>query len=248
PLVDLHSRVFAVLVGQPCKHKYQASVRAASDRITTEGIAAGFPAHMWKHRRGRFAVINVGLTYGKGCATPSWPNNKEYSPLAERLLADPYISRMANFASGVFASWAPHLYQHYHDNDEKLHIKLSHLRRPFVGSIFSCAAFNFGPNVWTFKHQDAVNLALGWCAIQALGNFEPTKGGHPILWDLMLVIEFPPGTLRVLIPSATLSQIGWIPRCPSSSCDCVSIRNCLSGSKITFKGGPLLLRFKNFPS
>ncbi|KAJ7805372.1 hypothetical protein B0H14DRAFT_2190781, partial [Mycena olivaceomarginata] len=123
PLVDLHGRVFAVLVGQPCKHEYQASVHAAYDRITAEGIAAGFPAHMRKHRRGLFAVINVGLTYGKGCAAPSWLNNKEYSPLAERLLADPHINRMANFAR-VFASWAPRLYQHYHDNDEKLHIKL----------------------------------------------------------------------------------------------------------------------------
>ncbi|KAJ7859048.1 hypothetical protein B0H14DRAFT_3085015 [Mycena olivaceomarginata] len=102
---------------------------------------------------------------------------------------------MANFASGVFPSWAPHLYQHYHNNNEKLHIKLPHLRRPFVGSIFSCAAFNFGPNVWTFKHRDVVNLAFGWCAIQALSDFDPTKGGH----------LFPPGAL-ILIPSTTLSH------------------------------------------
>ncbi|KAJ7857275.1 hypothetical protein B0H14DRAFT_3085238 [Mycena olivaceomarginata] len=83
--------------------------------------------------------------------------------------------------------------------------KLPDLRRPFVGSIFSCAVFNFGPNVWTFKHRDILNLAFGWCAIQALGNFDPTKGGHLVLWDLMLVIEFPPGAL-ILIPSATLSH------------------------------------------
>jgi hypothetical protein len=74
-----------------------------------------------------------------------------------------------------------------------------------VGSIFSCAAFNFGPNVWTFRHRDVLNLAFGWCAIQALGSFDPTKGGHLVLWDLMLVIEFPPGAL-ILIPSATLSH------------------------------------------
>ncbi|KAJ7310667.1 hypothetical protein DFH08DRAFT_718702, partial [Mycena albidolilacea] len=52
---------------------------------------------------------------------------------------------------------------------------------------------------------DVLNLAFGWCAIQALGDFDPTKGGHLVLWDLMLVIEFPPGTL-ILIPSATLSH------------------------------------------
>jgi hypothetical protein len=76
-----------------------------------------------------------------------------------------------------------------------------------VGSIFSCAAFNFGPNVWTFKHRDVLNLAFRWCAIQAVGKFDATKGGHLILWDLKLVIEFPVGAL-VLIPSATLWEMG----------------------------------------
>ncbi|KAJ7256855.1 hypothetical protein B0H12DRAFT_1015628, partial [Mycena haematopus] len=62
-----------------------------------------------------------------------------------------------------------------------------------------------GPNVWTFKHRDVLNLPFGWCAIQAAGPFDPKKGGHLILWDLKLVVEFPPGAL-VLIPSATLSH------------------------------------------
>jgi hypothetical protein len=48
-----------------------------------------------------------------------------------------------------------------------------------------------------------VNLPFGWCAITALGNFDPTLGGHLVLWDLKLVIEFPPGS-TILIPSATL--------------------------------------------
>jgi hypothetical protein len=87
-----------VLVGQPRKQKYQASVHAAYDTIANEGIAASFPAYMRKHRRGLFAAINVGLTYGMGCTIPCWLNNKNYN-----LLADPYINRMVNFASGAFA-------------------------------------------------------------------------------------------------------------------------------------------------
>lgn len=43
------------------------------------------------------------------------------------------------------------------------------------------------------------------CAIQALGPFDPTKGGHLILWDLRIIIEFPPGA-TILIPSATLTH------------------------------------------
>jgi hypothetical protein len=223
PLVDVHGRVFAVLVGQPRRPEYAASVAAAYDAITREGIAARFPAPMYKHRRGFFAAINVGLSYGKGQAVPSWLHT-DYDDLANRLLANPDITRMATFASGVllffqclsffawlitsaaaFAMWAPRLYTYYSEHDRELRKELPHLRRLFPKSVFSCAAFNFGPNVWTFRHRDVLNLPFGWCAIQAAGPFDPTKGGHLILWDLMLVIEFPPGAL-VLVPSATLSH------------------------------------------
>ena len=77
--------------------------------------------------------------------------------------------------------------------------------RNFAGSVFACASMNFGPSVRSFKHRDPSNLAFGWCAITALGNFDPTKGGHLILWDLRLAIEFPPGS-TILIPSATLTH------------------------------------------
>ncbi|KAJ7818426.1 hypothetical protein B0H14DRAFT_3089505 [Mycena olivaceomarginata] len=75
---------------------------------------------------------------------------------------------------------------------------------PFPKSVFSCAAFNFG-NVCCFKHRDVCNLPFGWCAVQSLGNFDPHLGGHLILWDLKLVVEFPAGTL-ILLPSATIAH------------------------------------------
>ncbi|KAJ7766400.1 hypothetical protein DFH07DRAFT_867033 [Mycena maculata] len=90
------------------------------------------------------------------------------------------------------------------DHDARLQ-RDSPLHRPFVGSIFSCAAFNFSTNVWTFRHRDVLNLAFGWCAVQALGEFDATEGGHIVLWDLKLVVEFPHGAL-VLIPSATIAH------------------------------------------
>ena len=43
------------------------------------------------------------------------------------------------------------------------------------------------------------------CAIQSLGNFDHTKGGHLILWQLNIMLEFPPGFLA-LIPSATITH------------------------------------------
>lgn len=49
------------------------------------------------------------------------------------------------------------------------------------------------------------NLAFGWCAITALGDYDPTLGGHLVLWDLGIIIEFPPGS-TILIPSACIKH------------------------------------------
>ncbi len=56
-----------------------------------------------------------------------------------------------------------------------------------------------------FPHLDFANLPFGFCAITALGDYDPTKGGHLILWECKLVIEFPPGS-TILIPSAIITH------------------------------------------
>ncbi|KAJ7866708.1 hypothetical protein B0H13DRAFT_1636504 [Mycena leptocephala] len=205
PLLDKHGRIIAVLAGRPNRDAYLASATAAFHAIRSAGLGAQFPAALRQHRRGLFAAINVGLFYGKGQAAPCWLNNKEYTPLVDGLLANGDVRRLACFADQAFALWAPRLYKYYREHDAALLFNRPHLRRPFVGSIFSSAAFNFGPNAWTFKHRDVLNLAFGWCAVQALGRFDATKGGHLVLWDLELVVEFPHGAL-ILLPSATIAH------------------------------------------
>ncbi|KAJ7310675.1 hypothetical protein DFH08DRAFT_626140, partial [Mycena albidolilacea] len=79
------------------------------------------------------------------------------------------------------------------------------LKRPFSKSVFSCTAFNFGSNIWMFKHCDVCNLPFGMCVVQSLGNFDPQQGGHLVLWDLKLVIKPPAGAL-ILLPSATIAH------------------------------------------
>jgi hypothetical protein len=69
--------------------------------------------------------------------------------------------------------------------------------------VFACVTFNFGPQTVTFPHLDFLNLAWGWCFITALGWYDYRKGGHLIIWDLRLMIEFPPGA-TFAIPSAVL--------------------------------------------
>lgn len=73
----------------------------------------------------------------------------------------------------------------------------------FPHSVWACITINFGPQTVTFPHRDYGNLPFGWCAITALGNYNPDVGGHLVLWDCKMVIRFPPGT-TILIPSAIL--------------------------------------------
>lgn len=76
-----------------------------------------------------------------------------------------------------------------------------HLNFPLRNSPHASVTYNFGPRTVTFTHRDKMNRLAGWCGVFALGDFDHTKGGHIILWDLGLVVEFPPGSL-ILIPSA----------------------------------------------
>lgn len=76
------------------------------------------------------------------------------------------------------------------------------LRWPFAGGVFAACTWNFISTVCA-PHVDCANLVWGWCAITALGRFNPDRGGHLILWDLRLIIRFPPGA-TIFVPSALL--------------------------------------------
>ena len=60
-------------------------------------------------------------------------------------------------------------------------------------------------NIVTFEHSDFGNKANGVCPIWCGGDFNFRKGGHLILRQLKLAIQFPPGSLAI-IPSATLKH------------------------------------------
>lgn len=103
--------------------------------------------------------------------------------------------------------WSPDMYSHFKKRLDKLfdHPKHCHLKCITACGVYPTAAFNFGPRVWTVRHRDVKNCTFGWCAIQALGSFDHTKGGHLVLDDLRLVVEFPSGS-TILIPSATFTH------------------------------------------
>ncbi|KAJ7106235.1 hypothetical protein C8R44DRAFT_638622, partial [Mycena epipterygia] len=204
-IVDAKGRIIAVLAGQPDDLTYAAAAAAAFTALMTESQAAHFPRKMSLHRRGFYPAVHAGLNYAKGQRVPSRMDNGEHGALIQRLLGNSNIRCMAIYASAAFGLWAPRVYTYYDEHDRALRRHYPDLQRNFAKSVFSCATFNFGPNVWTFKHRDVLNVPFGWCAVQALGLFDPRKGGHLVLWDLKLVIEFPAGS-TILLPSATIAH------------------------------------------
>lgn len=86
-----------------------------------------------------------------------------------------------------------------------IHAKYPKLKRIFPSTVFAAASYNLGPRTICFKHTDFGNIPFGWCSVTAFGDYDPTKGGHIILWDCHLVIEFPPGS-TILLPSATITH------------------------------------------
>lgn len=205
PFFDKAGRLIALLGGRPKDAAYLQSTNAVFDLMMQEGLKANFHQKFQEHTRGRFMALNVGVTHGKGTHHPVNLDNHEHTEMVARLLASKHVQRMASFSDGSFALWNTLVYDYYLRYLKTLFEKMPELRRIFDRSVFPTAAFNFGPNVWTYKHRDVLNCPFGWCAIQALGRFDPTKGGHLVLWELGLVIEFPPGSL-ILIPSATTTH------------------------------------------
>lgn len=99
--------------------------------------------------------------------------------------------------------WAPHIFALFQEQRKILTVWKSTMRWNFADSVFAACTFNFGPRAITAPHLDFLNFSCGFCAITALDEFDPDFGGHLILWDLRLVVRFPPGS-TILIPSALI--------------------------------------------
>ncbi|KAJ7791308.1 hypothetical protein B0H14DRAFT_3500652 [Mycena olivaceomarginata] len=210
PLVDADRYAFAVLGGHPrdanwgkdVAQKVAELMEEAADGIyghVFSGVYYGTrreekkrrkagkatPLHEKIPRRGPHRSKTAGSSMGGGQEAPT---NFFHSVLntivLTGLLAQEPFQRIAGFTNTLFQTYAPDLHLYYHTTMERLHNWNKKLRRNFLPtvSVFAAAAFNFGPQTVTFPHLDFANLAWGWCAITALGDFDPDRGGHIILW------------------------------------------------------------------
>lgn len=117
-----------------------------------------------------------------------------------------FFSASNLFILATYALWHPKAYRYYKTKLDKLWEGRPELGpRLFPRSIMPTAAFNLGDQVVTKKHIDSQNCPFGWCTITALGDFDASKGGHIVLWDLGVVLEFPAGAC-VCLPSALVTH------------------------------------------
>lgn len=161
-----------------------------------------FTSKQCNHRRGRFPAVAAGFAYGLGQLRPTTIVHEPHTDRAlAELLADASIRRIAGFQSSLLLAYAPRLWEYYRNTMDGILEQRPELQRNFEDSVFASITFNFGPRTVTVPHIDYLNLAGGLCAITSLGDFDPDLGGHLILWDLRMVVRFPPGA-TILIPSA----------------------------------------------
>ncbi|KAM6496394.1 hypothetical protein JOM56_009100 [Amanita muscaria] len=103
------------------------------------------------------------------------------------------IQQLCGFASSAFQAYSERNYEYMASTVAKVRSKLN-LGREYDSEVgvFPCRSFNLGKQTATVPHRDEPRTFL---------VFNPKLGGHLVLWDFALLVEFPPGS-TVLIPSA----------------------------------------------
>ena len=101
--------------------------------------------------------------------------------------------------------YAPRMHARYGHTLDALIQRDARVHRNFLNNNFAAMTINLGPRTVTYRHTDHLNVPWGWCAISAFGRYDYKLGGHLILWELGITIEFPPGA-TILIPSAVLTH------------------------------------------
>ncbi|KAI9069928.1 hypothetical protein FKP32DRAFT_1558742, partial [Trametes sanguinea] len=201
-LLDMRRRVVGVLAGRPDDPSWSEVAAQAS-----AALEAILPEHNTKrdhgdHRRGGFIALACGVSFGGGQKTPGrLVNTSQNAKALASLCEHAAFKRIAGFGSSALATYAPKIYQHMQHSLGALYHALPSLRPNFVNSVYPAATFNFGPRTVSFPHTDSANAPFNFCHIAALGRFNPKAGGHMVLLDYRIVIEFPPGS-SILIPSA----------------------------------------------
>ncbi|KAJ7641945.1 hypothetical protein FB45DRAFT_901407 [Roridomyces roridus] len=208
PIVDSKRRIIVLLGGQPRD--------SAGWKIVTDGTSRlmdNAAQHLntsgsdYDHRRAAEPYIPIfrGVSFGGGQEEPgNLFCNDANRAATDELMAHEYYIRIVGFIMLLMSIYAPRLLARYQKNKADILAWNKELSWNFEKSCFAACTFNF-ENVVTSVHLDFGNTAAGLCPITALGDFNPDHGGHLILWELKLIIRFPPGS-TILIPSSIVNH------------------------------------------
>ncbi|PBK80467.1 hypothetical protein ARMGADRAFT_949646 [Armillaria gallica] len=204
-IIDNQGRVIVYIVGHPEEFdKVSKETIEAFERV--EKLLSLNAAHT-HHRRGEYGFVSTSISFSGGQMRPgNLRNTVNNESVMEELLSNWAVQRVVQFINKAFAAVHPELWKRYWcllDDLTDAHPYLSWIF-DHEHSVFASCTLNIG-GMTTHRHRDHLNLGLGVCPIFAIEDFDHTKGGHLVLWDLKLVIEFPLGTL-ILIPSVLLEH------------------------------------------
>ncbi|KAJ7710738.1 hypothetical protein B0H17DRAFT_914533 [Mycena rosella] len=205
PIIDAIGTVSGVFGDRPPDADFMEQVHDPAVKVMEEARAnCSVSEERQCHHRGNWTNLSAGDSMGGGQVHPgALVNGVVNTAVLVALLSNLAFIMYAGFATGLLATWAPNLFDFYVDYMKLFHHHYPNLHCPFLNGIWCAVTFNLGPMTCALGHRDFADLAFGWCAITALGYFDYRKGGHVILWDCKLMIEFPPGT-TILIPSTTI--------------------------------------------
>ncbi|TFK79238.1 hypothetical protein K466DRAFT_505888 [Polyporus arcularius HHB13444] len=202
-IVNSEGELLAIFPHTPKGSTWQQVIQDATI-VMSEARAESGKDSAIVHRRGAYCTEVDGWSYGGGQPVSTSVNYRSKQAL-HKLRESPAVQKIAGFGNDCLKTYAPDLYVYYETTRNKIEEQFPELERVFTNSVFASTTFNLGPRTVTFGHRDHQNLPFGWCCVTALGNFDDTKGGHLILWDLNLVIRIPAGA-TYLIPSAILKH------------------------------------------
>ncbi|KAJ3831395.1 hypothetical protein F5878DRAFT_549614 [Lentinula raphanica] len=147
----------------------------------------------------------MGGSFGGGQRCPAmFAHTDSNAKVIQQLREDPDVQRVARLCDHYFRSYIPKLHHLYDNVLNLLHEDNPEFERNFPNCAWAGAHVNFSLAI-TLRHRDFLNLIFGFCAVFAVGSYNYQLGGHLILWDIGLILEFPPGTV-ILIPSALLEH------------------------------------------
>jgi hypothetical protein len=90
----------------PADGTYKESTTAAFEEFKAAGESEAFAVQQRTHRRGRFAALPFGVSYGNGQVVPARLSTGGHDELVEALRGSNELKRIANYADGEFRSSA----------------------------------------------------------------------------------------------------------------------------------------------